>query len=198
MQKITRLSLLFIILTIYQSCGNTSKKERDGTLTDKKVELEKLKSQKNSTDEKIKSLEADIAKLDTGATKSDKVKLVSIVPVAVEDFKHYIDLQSRVDAENISYVSPRGMGGQVRQVYVKKGDRIRKGQLLVKLDDAVARQNVAAVRSKHGCSGNTTRDGKNYLCTPKKSLWTKHWYGGSAVTVEIECGRLRKSIEDHA
>src|SRR6478672_6461475 len=45
MQQITRLSLLFVLLTVYTSCGNTSKKEREGTLTDKKVELEKLKVQ---------------------------------------------------------------------------------------------------------------------------------------------------------
>jgi RND family efflux transporter MFP subunit len=38
------------------------------------------------------------------------------------------------------------MGGQVRAVYVKQGDRVRKGQLLLKLDDAIARQSVAAAR----------------------------------------------------
>jgi RND family efflux transporter MFP subunit len=188
MQKITRLSLLFIILTIYQSCGNTSKKERDGTLTDKKVELEKLKSQKNSTDEKIKSLEADIAKLDTGATKSDKVKLVSIVPVAVENFKHYIDLQSRVDAENISYVSPRGMGGQVRQVYVKKGDRVRKGQLLVKLDDAVARQNVVAVRQSMSVVETQLAMAKT-IYARQKNLWDQN------IGTEVQLLQSKSNVE---
>jgi len=188
MQKITRLSLLFIALTIYQSCGNTSKKERDGTLTDKKVELEKLKTQKNSTEDKIKALEADIAKLDTGSAKSDKVKLVSINPVAVENFKHYIDLQSRVDAENISYVSPRGMGGQVRQVYVKKGDHVRKGQLLVKLDDAVARQNVAAVRQSMSVVETQLAMAKT-IYTRQKNLWDQN------IGTEVQLLQSKSNVE---
>jgi membrane fusion protein (multidrug efflux system) len=41
-----------------------------------------------------------------------------------------------VDAENISYISPRLGPGQVRGL-CEKGDYVKKGQLLVKLDDAI-------------------------------------------------------------
>ena len=39
--------------------------------------------------------------------------------------------------------SPRGMAGVVKALC--KGDVVRKGQILAKLDDAVARQQVAAI-----------------------------------------------------
>ncbi len=39
-------------------------------------------------------------------------------------------------------ISPRGSGGLVREVYVKKGDPVRQGQLLLKLDDAIQRQQL--------------------------------------------------------
>jgi membrane fusion protein, multidrug efflux system len=188
MQKITRLSLLFVFLTIFSSCGNTSKKERDGRLTDKKVELEKLKQQKNDTDEKIKSLETEIAMLDTSAAKSDKIKLVSVIPVAVENFKHYIDLQARVDAENISYVSPRGMGGQVKQIFVQKGDHVRKGQLLLKLDDAVARQNVAAVTQSMSVVETQLAMAKN-IYTRQKNLWDQN------IGTEVQLLQSKSNVE---
>jgi membrane fusion protein, multidrug efflux system len=188
MQQITRLSLLFVLLTVYSSCGNTSKKEREGTLTDKKVELEKLKTQKTSTEEKIKSLELEISKLDTSAVSTDKIKLVSVIPVGVEDFKHYIDLQSKVDAENVSYVSPRGMGGQVRQVYVKKGDHVNKGQLLLKLDDAVARQNVVAMRQSMSVVETQLAMAKT-IYTRQKNLWDQN------IGTEVQLLQSKSNVE---
>jgi membrane fusion protein (multidrug efflux system) len=66
--------------------------------------------------------------------------------LATQNFVHYIDLQGKVDAENVSYVSPRLGPGLVKAVYVTKGQQVRKGQLLLKLDDAVQRQNITAAK----------------------------------------------------
>jgi membrane fusion protein (multidrug efflux system) len=148
MHKLKLTALVISLIFLSASCG--SKKERESTVTDKKVQLEKLKADKTKIDEKITALELEISKLDTGAAKSDKVKLVSVMPVAAQNFQHFIDLQGRIDAENISYLSPRGMGGQVKQIFVKKGDFVKKGQLVLKLDNAIAQQNVVALRQSIG------------------------------------------------
>ena len=115
-------------------------------LSNKKAELEKLKSEQVKTADKIKSLEQEILKLDTSAVKEDIAKLVAVQPVVTQDFFHYIDLQGRVDADNISYISPRLGPGQVKALYVKKGDNVKRGQLLLKLDDAVIKQSIAAAK----------------------------------------------------
>ena len=115
-------------------------------LSKKKAELEKLKSEQVKTADKIKSLEQEILKLDTSAVKEDIAKLVAVQPVVTQDFFHYIDLQGRVDADNISYISPRLGPGQVKALYVKKGDNVKRGQLLLKLDDAVIKQSIAAAK----------------------------------------------------
>ena len=78
----------------------------------------------------------------TSAAAKANAKLVEIKPISPDRFTHFIDLQGKVDAENIAFVSPRGMGGLVKAVYVKQGDQVRKGQLLVRLDDAVTRQQI--------------------------------------------------------
>ncbi|MCH5683123.1 biotin/lipoyl-binding protein [Niabella sp. W65] len=42
-------------------------------------------------------------------------------------------------------MAPRnGQGGIVRAIYVKQGDNVRKGQTLLKLDDAIPRQQLEA------------------------------------------------------
>jgi RND family efflux transporter MFP subunit len=41
---------------------------------------------------------------------------------------------------------PRGAPGQVTAVYVKEGDYVRKGQLLLKLDDAIIRQSIQTAK----------------------------------------------------
>ncbi len=106
MQKITRLSLIIIFLAFTASCGNTGKKEKDGALNDKKADLEKLKTEKNKLDEQIIALEKEIAKIDTGAGLQEKPKLVALTPVALQDFKHFLDLQGKVDPQSISYITP--------------------------------------------------------------------------------------------
>ncbi|MEP6596749.1 MAG: efflux RND transporter periplasmic adaptor subunit [Ginsengibacter sp.] len=172
MQKL-KLMAWIMGLMLLSACGSSSKKEKDSVVTDKKVELEKLKTDKSKTDEKIKALETEIEKLDTGAAKNDKVKLVSVIPVTAQNFKHFIDLQGKIDAENISYISPRGMGGQVRQIFVKRGDNVRKGQLLLKLDDAVARQNVVAMRQSME-SVKTQLDLARSVYQRQKNLWNQN------------------------
>jgi RND family efflux transporter MFP subunit len=73
-------------------------------------------------------------------------KLVGITPVAVQSFAHYIDLQGSVTSDNVSYVSPRLGPGQVVAIYVKKGDAVKKGQALLKLDDAIVKQSYTVAQ----------------------------------------------------
>jgi membrane fusion protein (multidrug efflux system) len=141
MQKIVKLIFIATAVTL-ASCGGGG--TDTGSLAGKKAELEKLKKEQSATADKIKALETEIAKLDTSATKEDVAKLVNTTPITVQNFSHYIDLQGRVDADNISYISPRMGPAQVKAIYIKRGDYVKKGQLLLKLDDAIIRQQVAA------------------------------------------------------
>jgi len=132
-------------LLLLTSCG-PSRKEGNAALNDKKVALEKLKDDKDKLDTKIKELETEISKLDTSAASQQKTKLVTVQTLVDSNFTHYIELQGRVDAENVSYITPRGGPAQVKQILIKQGDEVKKGQLLLRLDDAIIKQNVIATR----------------------------------------------------
>jgi len=143
MQKI--LTTAFIAATLFTACAS---KKDPNTLEGKKALLAELKSRQDSISQKIDSLEAQISRMDTSSKVGKKAKLVALAPVATSAFTHFIDLQGNVNAENMSWISPRGQGGVVRSVLVKQGDYVRKGQLLLKLDDAVQRTNLADAQIK--------------------------------------------------
>ena len=169
MQKITKLSFAVAVLLFAASCSN-SKKEGDAAISDKKVQLEKLKTANEKQDEQIRKLQDELSKIDTSSSNPSKIKLVALAPVTLQNFDHYIDLQGKVDAENISYISPRGMGGQVKAIFVRQGDHVKKGQLLLKLDDAIQRQQVVAARQQSTGVRTQLALAKN-LYQRQKNLW---------------------------
>ena len=147
MKKYSFVLLTSVIVLCAISCNNSSK-EKNAILANKKSLLIKLTEEKNKIDNQIKLLEEEISKLDTASSNNKNAKLVAVSPVAIQLFEHYIDLRGRVDAENISYITPRGMGGQVKSLLIKEGDQVQKGQLLLKLDDAIMRQSLIAARQQ--------------------------------------------------
>jgi len=169
MKKVTQISIAALTMFVIASCGNSSK-DGAAAINDKKAAIEKLKADKNKKDEEIKKLQLELEKIDTNAANASKIKLVAVTPVAVQDFKHYIDLQGKVDAENISYISPRMGPAQVKAVYVSQGQAVKKGQLLLKLDDAIMRQSVIAAKQQQEGIKTQLSYAKN-LYQRQKNLW---------------------------
>ncbi|WP_300596876.1 efflux RND transporter periplasmic adaptor subunit [Niabella sp.] len=139
----TTLTITAFALVLY-SCGGGKEKGKAGDL---KAKIEKLKAAQKKNNDELTKLEDELAKLEPNTVKA---KFVTIQPIGSNAFDHYIDLQGKIDAKNSAYVAPKGMGGVVRALYVKQGDRVSKGQVLAKLDDAVQRQQVIAAQQQTG------------------------------------------------
>ncbi len=126
------------------ACGGSAKEEK-GKLTDLKTQLEKLKKDKSGLDDQIKKIEEEIAKSDTSSVSQVKT-LVAIDTLRVTEFSHYIDLQGKISSSGIGYVAPKGQGGLIRSIYVSVGQRVGVGQQVLKLDDAIQRQQLASAQ----------------------------------------------------
>jgi len=187
MKKIINLSLIVFFTAIVSSCGDSGKKKSE-SLSDKKAELQKLKTEKDNVDEKIMALQKDIAKQDTSAAVMAKPKLVALTPIKTEDFKHYLDLQGSVDAKNISYITPSGQPGQIKAIYVKQGDKVHKGQLILKLDDAIARENVNAVKQQLGSVEAQLGLAKS-VYQRQSNLWAQH------IGTEVQLLQAKTNVE---
>ncbi|MBC6491667.1 efflux RND transporter periplasmic adaptor subunit [Flavihumibacter stibioxidans] len=161
MQTITKQLLTASTLLMAIACGTGN-----NNLDKKKAELKQLKETHAKTAEDISKLEKEIMRLDPNAVPVEKPKLVVLTTLATAPFTHYIDLQGKIDAENISYVTPRGMGGQVKAIFVKQGDPVGKGKLLLKLDDAVIRQQIETAKTQLAYAKN--------LYQRQQNLWDQN------------------------
>lgn len=169
MSQLKRIIFILSAIILLAACGGSDKQEK-AIITEKKVELEKKKKEQTSLAAEIKKLEDELAVLDTASAKNANAKLVSVTTVNNAPFKHVIELQGRIDADNISYVSPRLGPAQVKAVYVTKGQSVKKGQLLLKLDDVIITQQIAAARANLGTLNaqlNTARD----IYNRQNNLW---------------------------
>ncbi|MBZ5858671.1 efflux RND transporter periplasmic adaptor subunit [Flavihumibacter profundi] len=163
MQTIMKKMATATLILLAVACGQGGGKSN---LDKKKAELQELKSTQVSTAEKIASLEKEIALMDPTTVPAEKPKLVTTASISTAPFTHYINLQGKIDAENVAYVTPRGMGGQVSAIYVKKGDVVTKGKLLLKLDDAVIRQQIETAKTQVEYAKN--------LYQRQKNLWDQN------------------------
>lgn len=136
-------------------------KARKEQVEKKKKAVQDKKAEVTALNGEITKMEAELAKLDPNSAKEAKPKLVALTPVAAAEFIHYIDLQGKVDAENISYVTPKGQGGQVRSLLVKEGDRVSKGQLLLTLDNSLVSQNIQTAKTQLEYAENIYQRQKN-------------------------------------
>ncbi len=170
MYKLLQLIAVVAAITGMVACGS---KDQNKVLLEKKTSLEKLKEQQTKLSKEISDLEAVIAKLDTSAGKSEKAKLVSIAPIKEESFTHYIDLQGKVESENVSMVTPRGGPGQVKALFVKRGDVVKAGQTLLKLDDAILKQSLQTAQQNLETLKTQLAFTKN-IYQKQKNLWDQN------------------------
>ena len=125
MKHTTLIQLSFLSLALaLASCGGQAKQ-------DPAARLAELKSQKSTIEAEIAVLEKQI-----GATNGtpQRVRTVGLEEVKTQAFRHYIDLQGRVDAEDNVPVTAK-MPGMLTRVLVKNGDSVKKGQLIAQIDD---------------------------------------------------------------
>lgn len=181
-----KLSILIAYILLLTACGKGVKQEKN-SLTEKKANLEKLKAEKTKLEAEITSLQEEIARLDTSVS-NERTKLVTLSTIGESHFKHYIDLRGQIDADDISYIAPKMGPAQVKAVYVKQGQAVKKGQLLLKLEDAIIRQQIAAATQQ--LQGLRTQ--LNYSKTiyeRQKNLWDQ------GIGTEVQLISARTNVE---
>jgi membrane fusion protein (multidrug efflux system) len=160
MKSIYKIGGAVVVVLLLVACGAATE-GKNKELEKKKARYEELKQQQVKISDELTKLEKEIATMDTSAVRTEKPRLITLTTLQQGTFNHYVDLQGKVDAENIAWVSPRGQGGQVRAIYVKQGDNVRQGQLLVKLDDAILRQQIEQLNVQLNLAKTTYERRKN-------------------------------------
>ncbi len=127
--------LFFVAISIMVSCGKETKNSSLDELNTKKLTIV---SKIDSLNKELKILDQEILKLD----ESVKLHLVTVLPVKNDVFKHFIEIQGLVQADKNIEIKPE-LGGVVRSIYVKEGQKVYAGQTLAQLDDSSIRNNIS-------------------------------------------------------
>lgn len=145
-----------LILAVLVSCNSNESaeeirnkiNEKEKKIQDLSLEINKLKKQLNEED------------VDT-ARKAIPVKTETIQP---EEFNHYFEASGVVEAVNEAFVSPE-ISGQIEEILVDEGDRVKRGQVLARLSKDVIDNNINEVK--------TQLDLARIMYDKQKRLWDK-------------------------
>ena len=152
MKKI--LSLL-IITAFFAACG--------GKGGDKKAQLAELKVKQADFAAQISALEKELGASDT--TKKEKIKYISIAPLASTAFSNYIELQGSVVAEDEVFVNAK-VPGSITKVYIKVGDRVTAGQTVAEIDDDMMQSQMDEIKKRWELA--------NDVFTKQEALWKQN------------------------
>ncbi len=131
---------LFILTIVTFSCGEEVKKSSLDELNDQKTALV---GKIDSLNKKLKTIEKEISKLDTGK----RLQIVTSLPVKNDIFKHYVEIQGVVKADKDIEIRPE-LGGTVITIYVKEGQKVSAGQTLVQLDDSAISNSIDELKTQ--------------------------------------------------
>lgn len=156
MKKILYLSAIALFLV---SCANSNKTENiDDLIKTKNVK---------ALNEKKALLQADISKIEEALATLDVKKeeaLVSVLTVNDTIFNHYLEVQGNVDTKENIIVQPE-FSGTLTTLTVKAGQKVSKGQILGRVDDAGMSQQLASLENQYALAKTTYERQKN--------LWDK-------------------------
>jgi RND family efflux transporter MFP subunit len=156
MKKIAILTILSFVLF---ACGNKENNQSIESL----IETKNIKA----LNEKKTALQAEIAKIEAGLATLDVKKeeaLVTVTTIKDTIFNHYLDIQGSVDTKENILIQPE-FSGTLTSLTVKAGQRVVKGQILGRVDDAGMSQQLASAENQYSLA-KTTFD-------RQKNLWDK-------------------------
>ena len=124
---------LSIILVI--SCGPKNSKSTEEILATNDYTL--IQKRKGEIKTQINDLKFELNRLDNVIEKIDTDKnlfLVSAIKLKPKKFSHFLNFQGSLDTDQNVVIYPE-LPGLLKNIYVKQGDKVKKGQIIAKISD---------------------------------------------------------------
>jgi RND family efflux transporter MFP subunit len=152
MKKVVLIATSLLLI----ACGE---KSTDDLIKDKNIT--ELKNRKATIQSELEKIDAALLK---GNKAAESEALVSVVTIKDTVFNHYLEIQGNVNTKENILVQPE-FGGTLTALNVKAGQRVSKGQILGKVDDAGMSQQLASIENQYALAKTTFERQKN--------LWDK-------------------------
>lgn len=144
MKSILKLAILGLL---FAACGGGQNSIDEVIATN---DLEAMRAKRTSMNQELKALEDQVKLLDSAITELDdnaKLPLVTTMTIEPQEFNHFLELQGDVMTDQNVLVYPE-MAGTLYRIYVKEGQRVRKGQLLASIDDGGLSSQLAQLKTQ--------------------------------------------------
>lgn len=180
------------------SCGGEQKESLEQILQSKDLvkireKRAEIVAEQLEINQKIKQLDAVITAIDTVKNLPN----VSTLIVKEESFNHYLDLQGNVETKQNILVYPE-FSGVLKQVLVKDGQSVSKGQVLARIDDGGLSQQLAQLEIQAQLSKTTferqERLWKQKIGSEIQYLQAKTQYEAQAKAVDQMQKNLDKTV----
>ncbi|MEZ5084112.1 MAG: efflux RND transporter periplasmic adaptor subunit [Bacteroidales bacterium] len=152
---------LIIIFAIAVISACSSKVDDINNAEEIENQISEYKKQVNDLNKKIIELEKELA----GMSEDIKSIPVAAKTLAFEPFNHYIEVNGTVEAINAAYISPE-INGQIKEIYVKEGEYVNKGQLLIRINSNILENSINEVK--------TSLELAKTVFEKQKQLWDKN------------------------
>lgn len=171
MKKIT---LFLAMIALLASCKQENKSQLEKQIISYQKEASKLNA-------KISDLQQQIDEQEKAKNQLTGLKVrIKTDTVKPQTFKHYFEASGSVESVHEAYVSPE-VSGQVEEVPVHEGDKVTKGQLLVRLSTDIIENNIKEAKASLTLAEFTYKKQKN--------LWEKN------IGSELDYVRAKSNME---
>lgn len=142
--KTIKISTFFMLAVLVAACGS----QETDSLEGKKARLGEIKSEIESLNQEMVSLEAEIKSADPNFGKgADNSTLVTTLTAAKQPFQHKIEVRGNVESRTNVNISAETMG-QLTAVNVVEGQYVRRGQVIATIDSESIEKNIAEVETQ--------------------------------------------------
>mgnify|MGYP001244072835 FL=1 len=130
-----------MLIGVLISCQNSNKESN--SIKQLKNEKETLIRQIDSLGKRLASVESKISKF----SSVDQLTNVTAIQLEEKEFRHYLEVQGIIKADQSVEIYPE-RNGTVKKIYVREGDKVSKGQTLLKIDSSVIEASVAELKTQ--------------------------------------------------
>ncbi len=153
---------LGITAGLLTSCGEEKAQDPAGRLKELQAEQARIEAEIQKLQ---KELRQGGSKTADNSAANTKTKVVQALTLEECPFRTWVEVQGTVDARQSIEVTAEGMG-VVRNIKVKEGQKVTKGQILAELDQTVLLQSIEEIKGQ--------LDFAKQLYTKQSNLWKQN------------------------
>jgi RND family efflux transporter MFP subunit len=154
--------VLGITASLLTSCGEEKAQDPAGRLKELQAEQARIGAEIQKLQ---KELSQSGSKTADNTAANTKTKVVQALTLEQSPFRTWVEVQGTVDARQSIEVTAESMG-VVRNIKVKEGQKVTKGQILAELDQTVLLQSIEEIKGQ--------LDFAKQLYTKQSNLWKQN------------------------